>query len=529
MLLIRSSVLKEMQGELSSVVGALLQQAFFNEHSHDFSNSGINLTLLDGASLRIFMKLEIIISDEAALHAIYMCKGSSGLKPCFLCQNIFDYKRNARGIVEGDESGVAQYHCCSDASKLVLHTPDTLSAIVRRLVAAATTMSRADFAELQTRLGWNHTFGSLMLNGRLRSLCDPSQHACFDWMHVYFVSGIFNVHAGQLMSALREYGVSYEKLCQYTSEWHWPSRLGVANAADVFGKRRAKASWEAGTLKATASEGLSLLPVMANFLNAIAEQTQSETLKTHVSCFLHLAQIIGCIMRSSRVAVDPAALERSICSYLSAFQALYGPDCMTIKFHFSLHFPAFLRRWRILPNCFVHERKHKQAKRFGNEVRNTSSNWDASVLREVTNHRLSALTGARFATDAGLISPHAVNGKMLALLQQELGLYPADSFATAVCARINEWEHCCKNDVVMLKGDGQAIVGQVAWHASVTIANEVHTLSCLTQWDAISNGTWSSKWRRSPAHFLCMTSEITCSLVWAGSGDVVSTLQPMRV
>ena len=61
---------------------------------------------------------------------------------------------------------------------------------------------------------------------------------------------------------------------------------------------------------------------------------------------------------------------------------------MIPKFHWLLHFPAWLKRFRTLISCFVRERKHKMVKRYANDMRNTRTNFDEhsyekSIMAEV--------------------------------------------------------------------------------------------------------------------------------------------------
>ncbi len=100
-----------MQGNISAIIGALMR-TFFDDTSHHMANSGMTLDLShDGSKVKLFMTMGSFIADEAALRAVFCCKGSSGLKPCLLCQNIFNFKEG-RGIVELDPTGFAQHHTC---------------------------------------------------------------------------------------------------------------------------------------------------------------------------------------------------------------------------------------------------------------------------------------------------------------------------------------------------------------------------------------------------------------------------------
>ena len=152
--LVRSSVVQKLPGGISAVVAAIVN-VFFEQGRHDMSTAGVHLKLHDGSSLHIVVSLEIVIADELALHCFYMCKGSSGLKPCMLCANVFN-RNNTREVLQHDRTGVAIDHCCSDSSKIVLHTSDTIRALIRRLAAAEPAMGKVAFEKLQVHWFCNH-------------------------------------------------------------------------------------------------------------------------------------------------------------------------------------------------------------------------------------------------------------------------------------------------------------------------------------------------------------------------------------
>ena len=224
------------------------------------------LQLFGGEVIRVFGKLRIVVADESALHTVFNCKGSSGLKNCLLCLNVFN-RLTTRRVVESDASGTAVYHDCHDYNQLRFHTTATHEAIVRRLRADVAVLGVTAFAALETDLGWNYSVRGLMFNPIALALCPPAECAVYDWMHIFFVTGIFNHHMGLLMRALRAHGISYEVVHQYVQKWSWPSAVKnhSANAVDVFSTNRAKIHHQASLLKCTASDGLSLLPVLALF------------------------------------------------------------------------------------------------------------------------------------------------------------------------------------------------------------------------------------------------------------------------
>ena len=91
-LFVRSNLVGTVKGGVSSILRALLN-TFFNPNTHDLRRSGVCLDLKTGNSLHLWISLDIVVADEAALHYMYGCKGAGGLKCCLLCQNIFNYKK----------------------------------------------------------------------------------------------------------------------------------------------------------------------------------------------------------------------------------------------------------------------------------------------------------------------------------------------------------------------------------------------------------------------------------------------------
>lgn len=61
----------------------------------------------------------------------------------------------------------------------------------------------------------------------------------------------------------------------------------------------------------------------------------------------------------------------------------HGTERFLPEAHFSLHLPKQLDRHHCLLSCFVHERRHKEVKRWANELQTGSLGAEKSILREV--------------------------------------------------------------------------------------------------------------------------------------------------
>ena len=518
-------------GELSALFAALLRQFFLG--THDMAKAGIDLLLHDGTSMKVFVEFGAMLADEAALHSAYQCRGASGLKPCALCSNIFNWKV-PRDVVLHDPSGTARYHTCFDVDAIKLHTTGTLRAVAQRLAAASAVMTAANLEELQTRLGFNYVPKGVLQDAELRALCNPVSHLLFDTMHVYYVNGIFNNHVGRLIESVKPYGLTYQQLHDYASCWTWPARVKGNTGTDAFAGKRAESSWKAGVFKCTASEALCLMPVISRFVEAVV-LTSSLAAGRHAACFLLLAKVLELLEQTPRGGVTPQELQRAIVAHLNAYKMLYGEEWMPIKFHLSMHFPTFLGRWGILPNCFVLERKHKRPKVFANEIQNTSFNWERSTLREVTvNHFADLERKGHFQAAACLVDPYTPRATTMLKIRDEMGIGADFVVMTARKARINEFEIVSNGDVVLVQPAEAAnnrFAGQVKYFVALEDpAGESEVFVQIERWTLIAEGSRCSKWRRSVNDLVFISAaEIVCSVIWARSGNTASVLKCIKL
>ena len=529
LVLLRSDTVNEIEGGFSGLlIGAIM--TLFGERGHNMMRSGISLALHDGSRQHLFMALKVFLADEAALHLGYNCKGASGLKPCMLCANIFNYSVR-RDIVARDATGVAQHHVTHDASKLKLHTTESIMAIIRQLDASHGTMGVGAFAELETRLGWNYVPGGIMYNTLTRSLMDPVSVAMYDWMHVIFVSGVFGVHMGQVMWKLRDHDVTYAKLHDYLQQFEWPRFLRSVSGKDTCTPKRAKSSWNDVTYKATASESLSVFPVFANYFSEfIHAAPPSNFARGIVAIFLQLVFVVELILKSYRCYVAPVALQDAIKDYMQGYAMLHSPDTMIIKFHFLLHLPAFLKKYGSLQNCFVHERKHKMPKRFANHNTNITTEWDASLIRDVTCHHLSALQAdddhGRFEIKSCLIGAHDASSKIRTALEAQFG---PGTYKVASNARGPTYEKFSIHDVVYYQQhDASRAAGKVGMLVSAGVRGEYILAVVMEGFDHVRKTSRGDEWLPNGMVTVCNLDAILGAVIWRRLGEHrILTLTPL--
>ena len=501
----------------------MLLNVFFDPDSHDFSKSGVHLEMEDGTPLTIFADVAMFIADESALHAVYGCKGASGLKPCFACSNVYNHG-STRGVVENDRSKQAVYHTCTELSKMKFTTRAIMEGIVRRLTAAAGT---PDLGEVQTCLGWKYMPNGVMFNAVSRRRLCPTRVACYDWAHIIFVNGVFNIHAGILLHTLRALKVDINIICQYVKSFHWP--CNSMSGADVFSKDRIAKSLPEKRLKCTASEGMSVLPVLAQFCQHLSRHHANSGVRDNAYCFVQLALVAGMIFRSTRCLLNRDELKTRVETYATAFRALYGEGPMVPTFHYLYHVAFY--EW--VQSCLVHEGKHKSVKRFANQVYNTSIDWDCAVLREVTARHIASLISTapiQFAAAAGLENGRKPSKTLYAAITHLIGAFPVDALRVAKTARVNKYEKVSVGDVVRVCSTSTPVViGQVAFHISVSDGDDIEHVTILHDFNVLSEEVRCWKCRKLEAHAIFQTSDIDCALAWAGtSGGVLTVLKPLH-
>ena len=364
-----------------------------------------------------------------------------------------------------------------------------------------------------------------MYDDWLRTVANPPNVATYDWMHIFFVSGVFNTHLGIMMWSIKEYGITYQVVDNYLQRWCWPQFASSVTGKDSCCRKRAKASWETGVFKATASKGLSLMPVLALFFTETLEKSPVDEIRRHMACFLLLVAVCNLVVKTTRCNVDPNDLETTVSAYLKAFKELYGEQKMILKFHYSMHLGMLLRRYSFLPSCFVHERKHKLPQKYANQVTNITSRWEAGVLREVTCHHVSVLRNdaTRFKASAGLVDHTKPRRLMLNHLQ---GLFGEDCvFGVARSARTAGYEKIIIHDVVLYNSGGRDAAGQIKFIASVEREGDTVHVVCVEVFEQCAVGRSWQKWqRRHGEATLCLLEDVRYAMLWRedASGDIVT-------
>ena len=184
------------------VTAAYLRE-FWSPDGLDMHRGGISIPLCKGGRVHLFVRFGMFLADGAAINAMLHAKGASGLKPCPCCQNVFD-ARSERRSVHGSDWAVL--HTEANSGKFILHTAGSITAIINRLSDVAAAVQRGEpmkteLKELQTSHGFTYNANAVLFDKFLRLLAQPGGVVCWDWMHVFLVSGIWQNHAGRFSNS----------------------------------------------------------------------------------------------------------------------------------------------------------------------------------------------------------------------------------------------------------------------------------------------------------------------------------------
>ena len=452
--LIRSSILSRVAAGMSQWIGEIIRNIF----GQPVEGQQIPVALTRRGRVHLFAaRLSMILQDGGAHKALWSCKGDAGTRFCLLCRNCI-----ARRCKILDEAGCAMVGSTDIVDdNLVRHTDSTVLAAIDRLKEKRTSMNSADFELWQQASGWVYRPHSLLFQSDLRWVMRPVSQYCHDSMHTLLVSGVFQTTMWLFLTTLQSrWPLLWETLHEYLGAWHAPKHW--SNAQDAFSPKRKAACRSAGAFKCTASEGLSLFPLLACFVRRLRAE-DSDACVPATTALLRLEELMHvCQLARRKDAVQTADMRKAVAGFLESFVEAGRSDCMHSKFHWLLHFGDHLSKWRHLPQCFTHERKHRMIKRYADDIHNTRT-FERGLLRQVLAHELHEHCNAHPLTPAvSLVQPRTAPKAVQQCVQTHIPeLVGAPSVKTSLQARLATGDLCNRGDVVMAPWDNGVLCGEV--------------------------------------------------------------------
>ena len=333
---------------------------------------GFTLVLNDEPTLCTIAKVSLV-ADADGLRLLTGCKGSSALKPCFLCQNVLNGHDKVQNHV---------HISCCDVHACHLQTQDNLIQIQRHL---ETLLSRKEREEAEKLLGWHlHALSaSILVQEDLRNWI-PLSSLRYDPMHCFLANGIVPQELGLWYNALLDKtSCDIDTVRRYVLQCWTASKESTLDINKIFTQKR----WQKERdFRGDASEALSVLPLMVAFSWEVI-LPDFPAMLPHCECLTALLALICCwtdAKRGGNLQVKSIEMKRLQKVHLDKFASVYSIDVCRPKHHYSLHLPLQWDAHRLCVDCFPAERKHRLFKRIA-ETLTKLDGFSASALLEM-NH-----------------------------------------------------------------------------------------------------------------------------------------------
>lgn len=469
----------------------------------------------DSLCLNLKFKLGAFLQDGLAHKVLFSIKGDNGTRCCLLCKNVI-----SNNSIELEEarlvSGIYK------EADLVLSTDDDFAASVLKTVQKKDTLSSKDFQLWQQAVGLNFNPAAMIFDPDLCRVVKPTSQWLHDWMHTFLVKGIFNTIMHLMMREAEEaLGRDFYKIVfDYVKEWQLPKSRSE-NLSGLFLPKRKKANDEAGSFKCTASEGLSLFSIFTCLLLQVVAPIGA--CAKAIAVMVALANVLELLQACAVPGItSPERLAAAIEAFLQASIAAGWHDAWHPKFHWVVHLPAQLRKWGILPACWVQERKHKLAKRFGNLQQNTT-NYERSILLQLLGQTLADMQQEElFDTSCKLERQGRAPAKMVSFLREYMP--GSQDIHSCAVAALEPAGFAHKGDLVLMRASHQ--VAEVYFHADLdgVVYSLVSHFNLLK--DDLAHGSLIVQ--RTEAPMLVETSMIACPLQYTALGeDKIRVLIPL--
>ena len=479
---IRASVVRDAKDGWAQ----LFRQAalLFFKTGQDAAN-GVNLDLGHGFPPILFACISTVIGDEAALKSCWSIKGASGSKPCMYCQNVVLHHLGLHP------------HSDLDTSKLALETDDSVLQGARSLAEAFGTISRAQFEKMEKAPGIVHTGGPIAVTQ-------------MDWMHIYCVSGVFNTEGGFLMARLKDAGLRWQDLDAYLQTFQFPKQL---RAKGTSGSQTLR-GYDGGDIKCSASEALSVYPCFRPMLMQLVPPNAPLSTQEAVFSFYALADVLDLLVRDKQCGgVTPDQLEAAVKRHLRLRVAAYGPENQQPKVHYAMHLANMMKIQSVL-TCWVHERKHKELKRFANDTHNANrtTGFEKSLLQMAALSQAESLQSFQVNSGICLVNPKPAEEAVAVHARAVAGGSALDAVQQASDAMLGPGRLCATQDVALAKVQGQQRIVEVWFHVSI---DQVH-FSVVSPW---APAAAPNAFKKADSPMFVPTADIERCCVWHPTND----------
>ena len=223
----------------------------------------------------------------------------------------------------------------------------------------------------------------------------------------------------------------------------------------LFAGKQYNSCREAEQFKATASEGLTLYPIVRQWCSSVLIPSGSTE---PAESFMALAAVLDllCCSRNG-VRVTPAQLNAAMLNWLHKHTHTYGDRFKKPKAHYALHLPAMLGHRKLLCACWVHERHHKVIKRFAQMHRNLRS-MENGMCEELISQKVHELTKPVVTT--GVLNPRPATARIASEIRKLFGVPMQEEVLSGSNARVDR-RPLHVHDVALANVHGAITAGRI--------------------------------------------------------------------
>ena len=390
---VRESHAKALEGGITGLTSMCLDQ--FHGAEFDIMRAGVAVNFLNGGRAKMFAKVGVMLADEPAFKDMLDCKGHGGTKCCFLCQNCVLHKAPQGSIPLHLFSEYTVSIAEPDFKKFHMHSDQSLRDVITKLNEYKLVLNDKDFEIRSQMLGFNWNPKSIICNPTFQLQC--VSFTMFDWAHTYICDGLADAEFGAFMQVMcrnKSSGTTYAGLAEYVEGFRVPKcRRSLAR---LFDGARYKNYVATGKFPATASEFLTLAPILRRYLRRVVQPLGCNP--KHVESMVAVMDVVDMLQATKhRDCVQPSSLYRAIAMHFRLFIAAYGANDVRPKHHYALHLPLMLKQFGVLVTTLVHERRHKLAKKYARN-RDATVQFERGLVEDVTCHQLWELGQPFFQT-----------------------------------------------------------------------------------------------------------------------------------
>ena len=312
------------------------------------------------------------------------------------------------------------------------------------------------------------------------------------------------------MARLKDAGLRWQDLGAYLQTFQFPKQL---RAKGTSGSQTLR-GYDGGDIKCSASEALSVYPCLRLVLMQLVPPNAPLSTQEAAFSFYALADVLDLLVRDKQCGgVTPDQLEAAVKRHLRLRVAAYGPENQQPKVHYAMHLANMMKIQSVL-TCWVHERKHKELKRFANDTHNANrtTGFEKSLLQMAALSQAESLQSFQVNSGICLVNPKPAEEAVAVHARAVAGGSALDAVQQASDAMLGPGRLCATQDVALAKVQGQQRIVEVWFHVSI---DQVH-FSVVSPW---APAAAPNAFKKADSPMFVPTADIERCCVWHPTND----------